>query len=143
MSDQTHVNVNLNPLMDTLNLIETDLDVKSYIYQQINELTPYITPETSVIVLARDPEEAYKDENHVIAEDEFTRDNHYKYRIALVLKEEDTSIESEGFGYDIYDAVQAATAAMLQRLFEIQEEVESPQDRLNAIQQASENSQLH
>ena len=130
-------------LYDTLDLIETNPDVKSYIYQQINELSSYVTPTTQVIVLARDPEEAYRDENHVISEHEESSDDHYKYRIALLLKEDDATLEAEGFGHDIYDAIAAAKDAMLQRLSEIQDEVESPQDRLNAIQQASDNTQLH
>lgn len=130
-------------LMDTLHLIETDPEVKSFIYQQINEFSSYVTPETNVVVLARNPEDAYADENHVISEDIDSRDNHYPFRIAIVLKEGEATIEAEGFGHDIYDAIHAATDAMLQRLSEIQEEIESPQDRLNAIQQASENTQIH
>lgn len=130
-------------LMDTLHLIETDTEVKSYIYQQINEFSSYVTPETNVVVLARDPEDAYADENHVITEDQDSKNDHYPYRIAIVLKDGEATLEAEGFGRDIYDAIQAATHAMLQRLSEIQDEIESPQDRLNAIQMATENPQIH
>lgn len=130
-------------LTDTLHLIETDPEVKSFIYQQINEFTQYVTPETNVIVLARNPEDAYADEDHVISQDYDSSDNHYPYRIAIVLKENDATLEAEGFGHDIYDAITAATEAMLGRLSEIQDEIESPQDRLNAIQQACENTQVH
>lgn len=130
-------------LEDTLNLIETDPEVKSFVYQQINEFTPYVTPETNIVVLARDAEEAYADDSHVIAGDYDSADDHYAYRIAIVLKEDDTTLEAEGFGHDIYDAITAARDAMLQRLSEIQAEVENPQDRLNAIQQATENTQVH
>lgn len=130
-------------LTDTLNLIETDPEVKSFIYQQINEFGPYTTPETNVIVLARNPEDAYADEDHVISQDSDSSEDHYPYRIAIVLKENDATIEAEGFGRDIYDAITAATEAMLSRLLEIHDEVESPQDRLNAIQQACENPQVH
>ncbi|MES2802697.1 MAG: hypothetical protein V4654_09420 [Bdellovibrionota bacterium] len=129
-------------LTDTLHLIETDLEVKSFIYQQINEFTPYVTPETNVIVLARNPEDAYADEEHAIAGDDSSED-HYPFRIAIVLKENEATIEAEGFGRDIYDAITAASKAMLHRLCEIHEEIESPQDRLNAIQQACENPQVH
>lgn len=140
--NKTHLQDTMS-LQDTLHLIETDPEVKSFVYQQINEFSPYVTPETNVIVLARDAEEAYADEGHVISSDTESADNHYPYRIAIVLKEEDATLEAEGFGHDIYDAITAAKEAMLQRLSEIQAEVENPQDRLNAIQQATENNQVH
>ena len=140
--NKTHLQ-GTSSLKDTLHLIETDPEVKSFVYQQINEFSPYVTPETNVIVLARDPEDAYADDDHVISGDMDSVDDHYAYRIAIVLKEEDATLESEGFGRDIFDAIAAAKEAMLQRLCEIQAEVESPQDRLNAIQQATENTQVH
>lgn len=133
----------LSPLTDTLSLIETDPEVKSFIYQQINEFAPYTTEETNVVVLARDPEDAYANEDHLIASDFESSEDHYAYRIAIVLKEADATLEAEGFGHDIYDAITAAKEAMLGRLSEIAEEIESPQDRLNAIQQACENIQVH
>ncbi|AZZ38262.1 hypothetical protein CIK05_02110 [Bdellovibrio sp. qaytius] len=126
-----------------MHLIETDPEVKSFIYQQINEFAPYTTEETNVIVLARDPEDAYANEDHLIASDYDSLDDHYEYRIAIVLKEADATLEAEGFGHDIFDAISAAKEAMLGRLCEIHDEIESPQDRLNAIQQACENTQLH
>ena len=132
-----------SPLKDTLSLIETDPEVKSFIYQQINEFAPYTTEETNVIVLARDPEDAYANEDHVIASDYDSLEDHYAYRIAIVLKEADATLEAEGFGHDVYDAITAAKEAMLGRLSELAEEVESPQDRLKAIQQACENNQIH
>lgn len=140
--NKTHLH-ETKSLQDTLHLIETDPEVKSFVYQQINEFSPYVTPETNVVVLARDAEDAYADENHIISGDLDSAENHYIYRIAIVLKEEDATLEAEGFGYDIFDAINAAKEAMLQRLSELQEEIESPQDRLNAIQQATENIQVH
>lgn len=140
--NKNHLQSNTS-LTDTLHLIETDPEVKSFIYQQINEFTPYVTPETTVVVLARNPEDAYADDSHAINEDSESAEDHYPFRIAIVLKEEDATLEAEGFGRDVYDAITAAKEAMLMRLSEIQEEIESPQDRLNAIQQASDNSQVH
>jgi len=131
-----------NPLIDTLDLIETNLDVKSYIYQQINDLNPYVTEETTIMVMARDPYEAYKDENHLLSA-EADSEEKFPYRIAIVLKEDDGTLEAEGFGFDIYDAIRYAKEAMLHRLSELQEEVESPQDRMRAIQQAVDNSKVH
>lgn len=144
--NKTHLPETLHDVLsleETLLLIETDPDIKSFVYQQINEFTPYVTPETNIVVLARSAEEAYADESHVISSDFDSADHHYAYRIAIVLKEDDTTLEAEGFGHDIFDAITAARDAMLQRLSEIQAEIESPQDRLKAIQQATENTQVH
>jgi len=133
-----------NPLVDTLELIESNTEVKSFVYQQINELTPFATENTTIMVMARDPQEAYQNEDHLLAEEAADPEHErFTYRIAIVLKEEEGTIEAEGFGYDIYDAVRFAKEALLQRLSEIQEEVESPQDRMNAIQQAMDNQQVH
>ena len=129
-------------LENTLSLLESDTELKSFIYQQINDLTEFLTPETSVLVLARDPMEAYNDETHIISEDE-SKEKPYLYRIAIILKENDSTIEAEGFGDDIYDAIKFAKEALFSRLAEIRDEVESPQDRINAINQAANNVQVH
>ncbi len=123
---------NGKPLENTLNLIETDPEVKSFIYQQINEFAPYVTPETLVMVLARDP--------LAQTEKEVSADN---YRIAIVLKEDDASIEAEAYSPNIFDAIRLAKESMLSRLSEIQNKVENSQDRLNAIKDAGSNSQVH
>ena len=123
---------NGKPLENTLNLIETDPEVKSFIYQQINEFAPYVTPETLVLVLARDP--------LAQQEVEVSADN---YRIAIVLKEDDASIEAEAYSPNIFDAIRLAKESMLSRLTEIQNKVENSQERLNAIKDAGNNSQVH
>lgn len=123
---------NGKPLENTLNLIETDPEVKSFIYQQINEFAPYVTPETLVLVLARDP--LAQEEKEVSADN---------YRIAIVLKEDDASIEAEAYSPNIFDAIRLAKESMLSRLSEIQNKVENSQERLNAIKDAGNNSQVH
>lgn len=129
------------PLTAEMKLIETNPEVKSFIYQQIAELNPFVTPETVVMVIAKDPKD--------IKEESFTEDidveelRTYKHRIAIVLKEHDTSIEAEAYHDDIYEAIKLAKDSLLNRLIEIQEEVESPSERLEAIKLASANQQIH
>ena len=123
---------NGKPLENTLDLLETDPEVKSFIYQQINEFAPYVTPETLVMVLARDP--------LAQQEVEVSADN---YRIAIVLKEDDASIEAEAYSPNIFDAIRLAKESMLSRLSEIQNKVENSKDRLQAIKDARNNSQVH
>ena len=124
---------NGKPLENTLNLIETDPEVKSFIYQQISEFAPYVTPETLVVVLARDPL-AQQEEKKVSADD---------FRIAIVLKEQDASIEAEAYSPNIFDAIRLAKESMISRLSEIKNKVENSKDRLKAIKDAGNNSQVH
>ena len=136
-------------LKTTLDLLETDPEVKSFIYQQIVDFNPYVTPETLVMVVARDPEAPLtqiSDEDDETYVEEFAsedEDKIYKYRIAVILKEGENSIEAEAFHDDIFEAIRLAKDRLIERLLEIQEEIESPQDRINKIKEASENKQIH
>jgi hypothetical protein len=151
-------------LKNTLDLIETDPEIKSYIYQQILDFNPFVTPDTLVMVIARDPkatyskltaeqktafdhlqEESYEDEIFEAEEDdEISEDlTKLKFRIAIILKDGENSIEAEAFDNDIFNAIRIAKEALIKKLVEIQEEVESPQDRMMAIQLASENKPIH
>ena len=137
-----------NFLKTTLDMLETDPEVKSFIYQQILDFNPFVTPETLVMVIARDPIANYSSEDNEV-DSESTEDaeepenRNYRYRIAIVLKEGDNSIEAEAYHNDIFEAIRAAKERLIERLLEIQAEVESPQDRINAIKEASENKQIH
>jgi len=124
-------------IQNTSQLIENDKDVQSYIYQQISEFENYVTPETLILVMARDPYENTEEDSEVITE------RSGLHRIAIVLKENEASIESESISTDVYAAIKQAKEQLINRLIEIQDEVESPQERLQAIQQASSNGQIH
>ncbi len=135
-------------LKTTLDLLESDPEVKSFIYQQIIDFNPFVTPETLVMVIARDPRATYvegsDEEDDYFEDEESTADEkQFKYRIAVILKEGENSIEAEAFHDDIFEAIRLAKDHLIDRLLEIQEEVESPQDRINAIKDASENKQIH
>lgn len=129
-----------NFLNTTLEILETDPEVKSFIYQQILDFNQFVTPETLVMVLARDPSLTYLDEED---EEESAIEEKYNYRIAIVLKDGESSIESEAYHDDIFEAIRLAKDMLVGRLVEIQAELESPQDRLTAIKDASENKQIH
>lgn len=141
-----------NFLKNTLDLIETDPEVKSYIYQQIVDFNQFVTPETLVMVIARDPQALYsaqsaqaeteEESDYEIQEQEAVEEG-YKYRIAVILKDGESSLEAEAFDDDIFSAIHSAKEKLIQRLVEIQEEVESPQDRIKAIKEASDNTQIH
>jgi len=67
----------------------------------------------------------------------------YKYRLAIVLKDGDSTIEAEAFDNDIFEAIRTAKDMLISKLIEIQNEVENPVDRMNAIMEASSNTQIH
>lgn len=149
-------------LKNTFDLIENDPEIKSYIYQQIQDFNPFVTPETLVMVIARDPLGSYEQQSQEITasdigseseaeydgdeidEEDITEEmRNSRYRIAIVLKDGDHAIESEAFDNDIFEAIRISKEALINKLIEIQEEIESPKDRLIAIQQASENKPIH
>ena len=134
-----------NFLKNTLDLLEADPEVKSFIYQQILDFNPFVTPETLVMVIARDPKAVYEpeQESHVFSDEVRLSDHQCKYRIAVILKDGETSIECEAFNNDLFDAIRLAKDKLVARLIEIQEELESPQDRMKAIEEARENKLLH
>jgi hypothetical protein len=116
------------------------------------------TPETLVMVIARDPALSYsaeiaasynedEDENEdrhdYDLEEEAAIAKNHSYRIAIVLKDGEASIEAEAFNDDVFEAIRQAKEKLLARLIEIQEEMENPQDRIKAIKEASDNTQVH
>lgn len=140
-----------NFLKTTLDLLETDPDVKSYIYQQIADFNAFVTPETLVMVIARDPKASYsteienieeQDADYSLIEQEALNQN-YQYRIAVILKDGEATIEAEAFDNNVFDAIRLAKEKLVLRLIEIQDEMENPNDRMKAIRVASDNTQIH
>ena len=110
------------------------------------------------MVIARDPALSYsaeiaasynedEDENEdrhdYDLEEEAAIAKNHSYRIAIVLKDGEASIEAEAFNDDVFEAIRQAKEKLLARLIEIQEEMENPQDRIKAIKEASDNTQVH
>ena len=129
----------LNP---TIELIEHNPEVKSYIYQQIMEFEPYVTPETVVAVIAKDPRKLalqYESEGKEFDMKELRK----LYRIAISLKEGDTKIEAEGLHSDIFEAIGLAKQNLLAKLIAIHDSVVSQQDRLIEINHFLQNPVLH
>ena len=142
-------------LKNTVDFLESDPEIKSYIYQQILDFNPFVTPETLVMVVARDPSTLYANEARPGADEEGfeTESLHsneeesvagkFKYRIAIILKDGESAIEAEAFNNDIFEAIRLAKENLVARLIEIQEEMEKPADRIKAILEATDNTQIH
>ncbi len=132
-----------NFLKNNSELIETSLEVKSFIHQQILDFSPFITPETLVVVIARDPKFLEIEEESESAHENSSVSKKLAYRIAIVLKEDDSSLEAEASHDDIFEAIKHAKENLILQLLEIQSEMETSQERLIAIHQAANTSQIH
>jgi ribosome-associated translation inhibitor RaiA len=135
-------------------LIETDSEVKSYIYQQVADFNPYVTPETLIMVIARDPKELHVnstdieinhfDEGHNnegLSHEELSK---YKHRIAIVLEEDGTTLEAEAYHDDIYEAIKLAKTSLLERLMQWHDEVAQDAEKKNPKPtNPHNNGQLH
>ncbi len=132
------------PVDRSQGLIETDSEVKSYIYQQVTELNPYVTPETVIMVVARDPKDLSPEKHE--AEDSNVQNikelSRYKHRIAIILQEDGASIEAEAFHDDIFEAIKLAKTSLLDRLVELQIEVEK-NEKSDGKNSPPNNGQLH
>ncbi len=135
------MSINSNFLKTTPELIETSLEIKSFIHQQILDFSPFITPETLVVVIARDPKYLDTEDEQEASERNTTVISNY--RIAIVLKEDESSIEAEASHDDIFEAIKSAKEMLILKLLEIQSEMETSQERLVAIQQAANSDQIH
>lgn len=129
----------LNPAIE---LIEESPEVKSYIYQQIMEFEPYVTPQTVVAVIAKNPKKLalqYEAEGR----DVDLQDLASHFRISISLKEGDAKITAEGVDKNIFAAIRLAKEHLLEQLRAIHENVESQQERNMAIHQALQNTMIH
>ena len=143
-----------NFLKNTLDLLESDPEIKSYIYQQILDFNPFVTPETLVMVIARDPNVTYVKDDDKEPDEEFALEGNedheeeaikegFKYRIAIILKDGESAIEAEAFSNNVFEAILLAKENLVARLIEIQNEMEKPADRIKAILEATDNTQIH
>ena len=132
--------------MDTPLLpIKVDLEnvgpeVRSYIYQTILEFEPYTTPNTTVTIVAKDPERLATE---IAFEDIPVERLRRMWRIAIVMSEEGTQILEEGLHEDIYVAIRIAKEKLLKTMSEIQDHITSNQDRIIQINNALAGTQLH
>lgn len=132
----------LHPKVDAVDLLENNPEVKSFIYQQIVEFEPFVTPQTVVAVLAKNPSKlALQLETD---QKEFDPKELKKmYRIAIILSEGESRIEAEGLHKDVFVAIRMAKEALLKKLVLIQDSVVSQQDRLVEINHFLQNPVLH
>lgn len=126
----------------TEELIQNDPDLKSFVYQQIAEFHPYVTPSTIAAVIAKDPQKLAM---------EFELKGQWRsagqlallHRVSIRLKDGDSTIQQEAHHENIYEAIRLAKEKLLLRLDEIQDKVISKKDRIDEINQALQNQFKH
>ncbi|MGZ3742383.1 MAG: hypothetical protein ACXWRE_11530 [Pseudobdellovibrionaceae bacterium] len=133
----------LNPKLEQLEIaLEDSPEVKSYVYQQIAEFQPYITPQTVVAVILKDPTKLalqYETEGrgHEI------ENLKSFYRISITLREGKAKIAAEGVDKDIFMAIRMAKDILLKKLVAIQDRVVTQQERNMEIHYALLNPMIH
>lgn len=126
----------------TEKLIQDDPDLKSFVYQQIAEFQPYVTPTTVAAVIAKDPQKLAM-EFELKGQGRSTSQLATLHRVAIRLRDGDSSIQQEAHHENIYEAVRLAKEKLLIRLDEIHDEVISKKDRIDEINQALQNQFKH
>lgn len=126
----------------TEKLIQDDPDLKSFVYQQIAEFQPYVTSTTVAAVIAKDPQKLAM-ELELKGQRRSTSQLALLHRVAIRLRDGDSSIQQEGHHENIYEAIRLAKEKLLNRLDEIQNEVISKKDRIDEINQALQNQFKH
>lgn len=122
--------------------IDENPEIRSFVYQQILEFEPYVTPQTIVAVLAKDPLKLVKkleEEGEDVNKTELSK----MYRIAIVLKEDGTKIQEEALHPDIFTAIRLAKEKLIEKLQAIQDHVVSQSERVKQINEALTNSKVH
>ena len=125
-----------------LEMLEADSDVKAYVNQQLAEFEPYVTEQTVVSVISRDPNKLAL-QLETDGKDLGSKKLRDMFRIAIILQEDDSKLEAEGFHEDIYEAVRLAKENLMNKLSEIHDSVVSQSDRIEQINLALLNHQLH
>jgi ribosome-associated translation inhibitor RaiA len=131
-----------NLLNPAIHILDQNNEVKAYVYQQIADFEAFVTPETVVAVVARDPRKLalqLETDGHAIEPEKLKQ----MFRIAIVLTEQDTKIQAEGLHEDIFEAIRIAKDTLMQKLVEIQDSVVSQSDRQEQINFVLSNPQLH
>ena len=132
-------NPSFKPKIEVSNI---DPEVKSYIYQSLAEFEPFITPNTLITVVAKDPLRLISQfEAEGVGYDR--AELKVLNRISIYLTEDGNKLEEEGLHADIFQAISLAKGKLLKTLNEIQDNVISSQERVVQINMARQNGSIH
>jgi hypothetical protein len=123
-------------------VLEENPEIRSFIYQQIVEFEHFVTPQTMVAVMAKDPlklQAKLEAEGKTVNKKKLAK----MYRISIALKEDDTKIQEEGLHEDIFEAIKIAKGKLIKKLEAIQDQIITHQERIEQINQALSNPNIH
>ncbi len=121
--------------------LERDLEVKSFIYQMINEFAGYVTPTTIAAVVSKDP---MKSNSALLGECDVNRkDLPDMLRIAVTLSDQGAQITEEALALNVFDALKMAKEKMVRRLDLLHNEITSKQERIVQLEAAKKSTLLH
>ncbi|MBC7371308.1 MAG: hypothetical protein H7326_07080 [Bdellovibrionaceae bacterium] len=133
----------LTPAIDLVeDLLEDTPEVKSYVYQQLTEFEPYITPETIIEVISKDPKKLAL-QFEAEGKDFDMKNLRSHYRMSITLTDGEARVSAEGLDRNIFAAIRKAKEILLKKLIAIQDKVVSQQERNMAIHQALQNTMIH
>lgn len=110
-------------------------EIRSYIFQSLQEFEPYTTNNTQVAVIAKDPKKLasrYRAEGI----DFDAKKLKSMHRISITLSEEGAKLEQEAVHENLFEAIRLAKEQMIKILQGIQDQVISNQDRAMQINAA-------
>ena len=107
--------------------VETDLELKAHIYQQLVDLQPYLAPESQIAVLVQQETDEDAMEEHVLT---------------LVATLGDYRLETEGRDDNVYEAFSIAKRKMVEQLEDWYSSVIDNDDRDELIQSMIEGRHL-
>ncbi len=110
---------------NTLDKLQNDSEVRSFVYQQMVDFQTFVSPET---VLTAHPIKAKKTG---------------RYRVALQLHDGENSIKSMGEDKNIFEAIRKAKVQMIKHLVAVQDAIMSSQDRVEQVNDVLANTHLH
>lgn len=128
--------------MDTaqrrIDLGQLSPEIRSYVHQLLLDLEVFCTETTTITVYAKDPMMIVSDDP------DWTPEKLKKmWRICFKISEDGSEVSEEAVHEDLMTALRVARDKLLATLTEIQDQVVSPQDRLQQIRQATSGGQVH
>jgi hypothetical protein len=122
--------------------IKIDPELKAQLYQIASEIEPFLTEETHISIVARDPAKLavqLEVDGNVVPLKKLKK----MHRVAIILKENGTQVESEHLGNSVVDAITGAKDKLLAHLHAVQDEVITVQDRIQLINAINAKEQIH
>jgi hypothetical protein len=119
--------------------LEHDPEVKSFIYQMINEFSGYVTPTTIAAVVSKDPSLSHDDdlgEHKKLNKKQLAA----MLRIAVTLSDQGTQITEEGLAENVFDALKIAKDKMVKRLDLLHNEITSKHERFVQLEAAKKST---